>query len=467
VNLKLANILLVFCFSSGALKAQENYDKWQLNNNLAIVHSQLGVSIVESVVPGLSNYEGNACLTIGEVTYTLSGTNFFKGSSQISAEIRGNTSSSQGSYLVLLPDTNKILLVSSYQGLGGAITFSVFNRSTDLFEVFNKEIREEGSERLHFYASEKICMYTTSIDGHIQIWEFFPESLEWEKKAQFRGLPNGSADMVCQIKLSNSSNFIGVTSSRDSFVAIYAYDTADHSICLIELINASFPYGLEFSPNDKYLYFSELGNSIKRIRLDSTFNVEPIITDTRGVGSITISSYGNLFYPLLDQERIGVIEGLENQEIRPSDKFYLSLPVKLSQLSLVSLPILNFKNRVLLDTFRCLDVPWNFRDIKDRPKSIDDILWIPNAYSPNGDSRNDNFKIVANPIYLDSIIDFSIEIFTIKGNRVFASENVHFNFDPNRVYNASKTDTRYLLANISFSLMGEEYKVCRPVYETN
>ncbi|MBI1183099.1 PKD domain-containing protein [bacterium] len=61
---------------------------------------------------------------------------------------------------------------------------------------------------------------------------------------------------------------------------------------------------------------------------------------------------------------------------------------------------------------------------KDSSLSLSNVLcnnfhlWMPNAFSPNGDGLNDQFKFVANKIY-----DFEIQIFARNGQRVFYSNN--------------------------------------------
>ena len=70
---------------------------------------------------------------------------------------------------------------------------------------------------------------------------------------------------------------------------------------------------------------------------------------------------------------------------------------------------------------------------KDGCKSIDSTLvseiipelFLPNAFTPNGDGLNDEFKVV-NPEY---VVDFSMNIFCRRGTNVFSTDNIYLGWD--------------------------------------
>ncbi len=56
-----------------------------------------------------------------------------------------------------------------------------------------------------------------------------------------------------------------------------------------------------------------------------------------------------------------------------------------------------------------------------------DIIYIPNAFSPNGDGINDDFKPAMS--VLSETVDYELNVFTRWGSRVFSSRDVQFGWD--------------------------------------
>jgi gliding motility-associated-like protein len=54
-----------------------------------------------------------------------------------------------------------------------------------------------------------------------------------------------------------------------------------------------------------------------------------------------------------------------------------------------------------------------------------DTLYVPSAFTPNGDGKNDTFKA------LGVVADYSMEIFNRWGERVFTTNNLQSGWDGN------------------------------------
>ena len=83
-----------------------------------------------------------------------------------------------------------------------------------------------------------------------------------------------------------------------------------------------------------------------------------------------------------------------------------------------------------------------------------DELFLPKAFTPNGDGLNDLFGI-SNPFVLQNLISF--EIFDRWGNRVFITDNADEKWDG--LYNGKEVNPGSMLYRILFECNGEEKAV--------
>lgn len=79
-------------------------------------------------------------------------------------------------------------------------------------------------------------------------------------------------------------------------------------------------------------------------------------------------------------------------------------------------------------------------------------IYIPNAFSPNNDSRNDEFFI--NPEAACQFADFSVHIFSRWGELIYTSENPDFRWN-GKVNNQDVPQAVYLYA-IKYTLIGAD-----------
>jgi gliding motility-associated-like protein len=56
----------------------------------------------------------------------------------------------------------------------------------------------------------------------------------------------------------------------------------------------------------------------------------------------------------------------------------------------------------------------------------DHSIFVPNAFTPNGDGNNDYFEIFGN---LFAINTLNVKVFDRLGNKVFESNEIHFKWD--------------------------------------
>ncbi|MBP7184322.1 MAG: gliding motility-associated C-terminal domain-containing protein [Saprospiraceae bacterium] len=77
--------------------------------------------------------------------------------------------------------------------------------------------------------------------------------------------------------------------------------------------------------------------------------------------------------------------------------------------------------------------------------------YLPNAFTPNGDGKNETFKI-SNPFVIDELISF--EVFDRWGNRMFLTTNVNEGWDG--TFGGSPVNPGVMLYKVKFKCNGEE-----------
>lgn len=87
-----------------------------------------------------------------------------------------------------------------------------------------------------------------------------------------------------------------------------------------------------------------------------------------------------------------------------------------------------FTIRLVAETYYgCTDVKERTINVKSEP-----VFFVPNAFTPNGDGKNDFFEPVGTPYNESGSINFSMEIFDRAGNLIFDSSAISEPWDGNK-----------------------------------
>lgn len=200
------------------------------------------------------------------------------------------------------------------------------------------------------------------------------------------------------------------------------------------------PYGVEFSPNGKFLYVAVEGIShpIYQFNLESPDSITMMTSAVElgysnyDLGALQLGSDGRIYVASENAQFLGIIEnpdslGLGSNYIRQG--IWLDGP-----LSKKGLP--NFSNVVIeVDSTKTQPDP--------KPDDIASMSF-PNVFTPNNDGINDHF----NAENTGSITNFRIDIFNRWGSLMFTSTNPDFSWDGTFQGNACAEGTYFWMISI-------------------
>jgi gliding motility-associated-like protein len=186
-------------------------------------------------------------------------------------------------------------------------------------------------------------------------------------------------------KFSSSGRWLALSyGGINPFIELYAFDINTGTLSNLKNLTANGgETNIEFSPNENYLYVASNGNLIHRfdissnneVIINSTYTLLLDSNDNSSFFTIQNSLDGKSYVAALDHDSISVIN-YPNTSIITSNLSYLSIPLN-GKLSKLGLP--NFSTNYFSEN------PLN--------ECINDEIFIPNVFSPNGDGVNDLFTI--------------------------------------------------------------------------
>ncbi|MGB0850690.1 MAG: gliding motility-associated C-terminal domain-containing protein, partial [Bacteroidia bacterium] len=402
-------------------------------------------------VPSFKVLEAYAQLYSTKGSFILSGNRFYVNGNLHTNDLNGHLSTSQGSYIVSNKDTTKLILFHSYvQFLGSGLSYSVYDIDEDKFEFKNRIIDNLASERLDIHLNNNDSMFfsLSNSEGYISVYVMDFKSLQAKKLIHQKNSVLPGNDNCCgKLKISNTAKYLAFSSIENSSVLIFKLFR--NKICLLKSISARNPYDLVFTKNDKFLYFTEIGRSITRVSLSPDFEVEKVLLNTVGAGSIKRIKDDRLVFvsgnPGGDLNIVRNIEDdISNIKV---DKY--SLPFNVYHLSLPNDVTNGFQFQNDTTTSNCIAQDSN-------TGGMTQVIWIPNIFTPNYDGLNDDFSVVFNE-NIGAISQFRILIVNRLGAKVFESEDVNFSFVPEKLRPNIRSENNIYFYLIEFNVEGKKH----------
>ncbi len=239
------------------------------------------------------------------------------------------------------------------------------------------------------------------------------------------GGPNNANNAIGYMKVNAAGNTIALAVTMLYFYELFQFDkitgVLSNMISLGNPDNATnkYPYALEFSPDNHYLYIKDF-YSLNVYQYDMTvYNQSSVINSKTFVGTVS----GNPIY----------FNG--GMQLGPDNKIYI-VKFDSDSLAIINNPnnpaatcglvdnaiSLNGRNGQL--GLPCLVNTSFFNNEVIIPTEDTSEIWFPNTFTPNGDGINDVFKAEGLNIF-----DFHIIIFNRWGQQIFESFSIYDGWD--------------------------------------
>ena len=322
---------LFFCCVVGVLYSQNQENIWYFGRNAGVSFDTSPPTVLTN--GKINTIEGSAAaaITIAGRTHLLfytDGKTVYKADhSQMDNGDNLNTpvnSSTQAALIVPRPNFNHLFYIFSIGDLGGPLKLASVNmtRGRGWGEVTNKgrTLEARSSERLTgIYHANKRDIWVTTHEYKNDYFNVYLVSLTGMSapiRQQVGSVHKTFWSAAGYLKPSHDGQKLALAVASDKYIEIFDFDNATGRITNPIRINtpgAYVPYGLEFSPNNRVLYVSEmdhLGNTrIIQYNLTATDIAASryLIKSGFGYGALLLASDQKIYYVRNFFKHLGVI----------------------------------------------------------------------------------------------------------------------------------------------------------------
>ncbi len=363
-NLTLSVILFIVCTFFTPLNAQKEGNVWIFGSGIGLDFNHAKPKVIES--NKINTYEGCSSISdkYGHLMLYTDGITIWNKEHKIMENgqgLHGHPSSTQSGIIVSKPMSSSIYYVftvdASENFLAKGLEYAEIDISANkgLGKVVKKHqsllplaeekvtgiVHENGKDIwivTHKWNTDEFYAFLVSENG-VSTTPIVSKSGSIHK--------GGWKNSIGYLKASPKGNKLALALHDDSIFEIFDFDNATGKVSN-GFQTESFkglPYGIEFSPNGRFLYVSTMfGGTIVQYDLkrkpSSVLKRKKVIRkdDDRSIGSMQLAPNGRIYYQIFNTDRIGVIK-------RPNK---LGKEVKLSD---KGLKIPKFKGRFGLPTF--------------------------------------------------------------------------------------------------------------------
>jgi gliding motility-associated-like protein len=428
--------LLLWSFS---VLAQNQANIWYFGQNVGLDFNWVDLNGQPTVLSdgAMSTEEGCAVISDedGNLLFYTNGVDVWNRQHQLMPNgtgLDGHKSSTQAALIVPQPSSDRYFYIFTtyYQGWEKGLNYSVVDMKAagGLGDVLKKNIQlyTPTTEKLtavhhangrdvwvitHRWESDEFYVYLVT-EGGLQETPFISKvGSVHEDKNKNRSVHGWEAQG--QMKVSPSGKSIALTTHTTRRVEIFNFSNKTGAISLnhgfqveIDTARAVDLYGIEFSPNGRYLYVSEEGSEFfkgKKLHQYDIASRRITAIDTIYIGaSLQLAVDKKVYCSDYSLKELLVIE-------RPN------LPADHPDFTITRLPISPGVNGGGLPSFI---QSYFYTDLPDPEVAL------PNVITPNGDEYNERFipKVFSNVMY------FSLQIYNRWGKEIFYTDNTKDNW---------------------------------------
>lgn len=363
----------------------------------------------------MSTKEGCASMADvnGNLLFYTDGNKVWNRNHQIMAngsDLRGHSSSTQSAIVLKKPESEFIYVVFTVTAFGGAnglqyseVDMRLANGLGAVNSVKNVSVLAPTSEKVTAisHSNGKDFWIVTqpfgSGSGNFHSYLLTKNGLDFIPVISNIGVK--VSEVVGYLKGSRNGDKIVSANTYDDVVELYDFDNATGKLSNLINISGIKIYGVEFSPNGKYLYLSEaLGENSKLFQFDissgesATVNSSKFVItkETNSLGALQIASDDKIYVARSGRSQLGVIE---NPDFQTNNCNYNPTGFNIGRTSELGLPtffnsIFVPKSNILAkntcfgdETFLSLKsnikfnkVYWNFGDSKSANNESNDSL---------------------------------------------------------------------------------------------
>lgn len=299
--------MLCFVFASGSQKsyAQNEANIWWFGNKAGLDFNTSPPTVLNSTIP-INTYEGSATISdpvTGQLIFATDGITVWYPNGTVvpgGSGLRGNFSSAQSALIVPNPaNTNQWFIftanVNPPNGTPYGHNYYVVTRTGSTLAVgpVNNLLGPTVS-------TEQLAALGDGAGGYWIVTHGVGNNTFYAFQVSSAGVINttpvtsnigtaiSATDFISSMKVNTCQTKLALTNLGSGIVEVFDFDNTSGSVTALQYSKTGIaqPYGLEFSPNDAYLYYGTLAGSLFQLDMSTgTASLTGWIPPPNGVGN--------------------------------------------------------------------------------------------------------------------------------------------------------------------------------------